>query len=124
MDQMKFETKEEAAAYLSAMIDGEGCVEFRKMNTAKNAWRHRVRINNTSPGIIEAVESASLALDVPYTKHVTHGTNKPGWEINYPGPSIVKLSKVVRLADEGKAERLTLCVQYVKQGGRYRHLFE
>lgn len=104
-------TPETAAAYLSAMIDGEGCVEFKRRPNSKG-WRRRVRITNTSPGIVAAVREACGVLDVHYTMHERTGTNKPAWEFNFPGSSIPLLAEVLTLADEGKRERLAQAAGY------------
>ena len=111
MDHMDF-TYEQAAAYLAAMIDGEGCVEYGPLPNAKKSWRRRVRITNTSPGIISAIEDACRVLDLHYTKHERAGTRKQAWEINFPGPSITRMAEILRLADDGKRERLRAAASY------------
>ena len=66
---MEFLNKDVAAGYLAAMIDGEGCVEFKPLPGAKSSWRRRVRITNTSEGILSATQKACDMLEISYTMH-------------------------------------------------------
>lgn len=114
MALMEFESTDMARGYLSAMIDGEGSVEFTPNYGGVKGWRRRVRICNTSPSIIESVESANRLLGLHYTKSSKGKTvsSKEIWEISYPGKSLPLLASLVSLGDEGKKEKLEAAARY------------
>lgn len=96
-----------AAGYLSAMIDGEGCVSFGTLPSG--ALRRSVRIANTEQSIVDACFEACKVLDIPVSVH--GGKNqrpheKPVWTIYIGGPALAKLASVVDLKIEEKKKKL------------------
>jgi hypothetical protein len=92
------------------MVDGEGSVDFYRR--PGKSWRRRVRITNTSPGIVRAVSEACECLGVHYTLHARAGTKKPAWEFNFPGCEMPKLAELLELGDERKADSLRRSASY------------
>jgi hypothetical protein len=66
-------TAEQAAAYLAAMIDGEGWI-----GEPKNKRNRGVRIANTDPALISAIIECCMVLDLHYTVTRAAGA-KPHW---------------------------------------------
>jgi hypothetical protein len=73
----------EAAAYLAAMIDGEGSVDF----LAGPAARRAVYVFNTDPDIIAAVIECCAALGIRHTFRADTSTarRKQGWKVGIYG---------------------------------------
>lgn len=55
-------TREQAGAYLAAMIDGEGWV-----GEPKGVQNRAIRITNCDPVLIEAIQECCVILDIHYT---------------------------------------------------------
>lgn len=105
--------EEQAKAYLSAMIDGEGCVSPRDF---------RVRIGNTEMSIVEAIEECCDILGIEYKRHEngprpgSFGT-KTVYEILISRRyNLEILQKAVSLRSESKREKLDQMMDSYKPG--------
>ncbi len=64
---------DEAAAYLAAMIDGEGWI-----GEPRTVFNRAVRISNTDPDIIDAIRECCAVLGITYTVYAVDA-RKPSW---------------------------------------------
>ena len=87
-------TRKEAAAYLAAMVDGEGTVSVAKGPRPYRA----VRITNTDPDLIEATCECCRRLDITYnvqTKNEADAKRSKCWVVTITNrASIEKVAKL------------------------------
>jgi len=113
-------TQAEAAIYLAAMIDGEGCVDYRGGHSLR-----RILISNTESSIIDAILACCDALDLhTYVYEKTPAPpRKVSWEVNITGlRSLRRLAEVVPLRSEAKAAKLDVVLaSYVRPPSDMRY---
>lgn len=109
-------TKRDAAWYIAAMIDGEGCV-FYKPETS-GALKY-VSISNTDSDIISFSERCLRLLGISYwigTQKKSEKYKKRGWKQCYvinicKKNDFIKLEKLVPLACSRKLKKLRLIIK-------------
>jgi hypothetical protein len=83
-------SKEQAAAYVAAFVDGEGCVYFIK-KILSNGHHHQARvitITNTDPSLIEAVKACFDILGIEYST-----SDRPGQTENRKHRYVIDIRK-------------------------------
>jgi hypothetical protein len=98
---------EQAVAYLSALIDGEGSV-------TKTGGRSSlcVQIANTEPSIIRAAETCLSKLAMPFTTHShKNPPDKPHWKPHWivfvhGRENLIRLGELLVLQSEAKQARM------------------
>lgn len=110
-----FASDDEAAGYLAAMIDGEGCVTWRAPTSGGTKVARRVEIYNTDTEIIAAVLAACERLGIGAHAIERHHDN-PRWKRSYivtigRRRGLERLASMVRLRAPGKREKLEQAVE-------------
>lgn len=105
-------TKTQAAAYLAAMIDGEGHVRVHQNRS--------VSVANTDPDLIEAVEECCELLGLRHStqrgSYRRSGNRKPIWEVRMVGKdTLLKIRHVVPLRATRKLAALEDAIAAYKQ---------
>lgn len=103
-----FTSDEQAAGYLAAIIDGEGCVAVRHRIPGRSIGRS-VQISNTEPSIITATVEACERLGIECRVACTERTQswKPIYRVTITGrANYQRLQERVTLRSELKAARL------------------
>ncbi len=107
-------TKDQAAWYLAAMIDGEGCIYF---NAAKR--RYSIQVTNTDVSILEAIEKSATVLGLRHGPRslvgVGTGRSMPCWNIRLLG-GMDTMRDVLRMvpiqSERKKATLLAIIASY------------
>lgn len=96
---------EQAAAYLAGMIDGEGWI-----GEPKGLHNRAIRIANTDPDLIAAIQEACDVLGVTYTTHAYKGAREnwsPGWFLDISGrENLTRVHQLVPIRSAKKWDRL------------------
>jgi beta-phosphoglucomutase-like phosphatase (HAD superfamily) len=101
-------TAKDAAPYLAAMIDGEGCVRFNA-----EAHRRSVFISNTDPALIEACEQCCRLLGITYHvrwREPSHGKKKRYAHLTITGRANFETLLTLPIMAPAKRERLEAAV--------------
>lgn len=114
-----FQNRELAAAYLGGLIDGEGCVYFRRQGTS--AVR-AVTIVNTDKSIVHACQRAYDALGIYYTvgslncrARKDQGL-KPGWRIRvHAQRGFLSIYREIPIQSEAKQRKLKQVLKSFKR---------
>lgn len=112
-DGSRFRSTGEAAAYLAAMIDGEGHVDC----AIRDGYLRRVvTIVNTEIELIEACEDALDVLGVRHARHtwtMTTGRRRQAWRVYIGEPSnLRRLAAVVKLQSPRKRDALARAAEH------------
>jgi len=108
-------TKDTAAAYLAAMIDGEGTVGYQ--SDGRHSIRRHVSIANTENSIIEACKKAAETLGIPYTvtvKKPQNPTHKECWNVNFDSREAFTMLNTLPLGSQLKKARIERLVKSYK----------
>jgi hypothetical protein len=101
-------TPDQAVVYLAAIIDGEGCVDYRPGRSVR-----RILIANTEMSIIDAIMASCAAIGVTafaYAKK-PNPPRKQSWEVNITGQRNLRvIADRVPLQSRLKADRLTVLI--------------
>lgn len=75
-------TKEQAAAYLAAMIDGEGCIYYRrvKLPDGHNQQARVITFTNTDRELVDAVVHCMSLLGIEHSKVTTSQREDKGYK--------------------------------------------
>jgi hypothetical protein len=121
-------TNTQAAAYLAAMIDGEGWI-----GSPKNKQNRAIRISNTDPDLISAIREVCDRLGITYTvQHINARKEgwSAGWWVDITGrANMIRVRDEVPLRSSKKRARLdAIITSYVDRppldGGDLRRLYE
>lgn len=100
-------TRGEAAAYLAAMIDGEGHISTDKEGRVKG-----IGITNTDIDILDAIENSCSILNIKTTRSIKSFSplqTKPGYVINiYGRENLERVAELVPIQSKVKKKKLEL----------------
>lgn len=120
-----FRSNDEAAGWLGAFIDGEGCVYFGtgvNERTGKRWTHRRVVVTVTDPELIDAMAAACDLLGIRYSCSDRPGqdpTRKHRWTCEITaGHALRRFAAVVTLRHPGKVEKLAVCLASFQHAGR------
>lgn len=108
-----------AAIWLSALIDGEGCVWVGQLKNgpSKGETRRTITIGMTDCEIVDFACACLVTLGVRFSRHFKKetSTRKAVYTVSVSAlPGIKRLSEVLTLIHDGKKRRLILAVESFK----------
>jgi hypothetical protein len=105
-------TDAEAAAYLAALVDGEGCISFSLLKSGASAGdvRRVIVIGMTDKPIIDLAAALYDRFGIRYTRHDRQpkGNRKHVWVISIQARAgIERFAEIVPIQHPAKREKLT-----------------
>ena len=123
----RFRSDDEAAGYLAAAIDADGCVYFGRGENAKTGkkWtQRRVIFTVTDPELVDTVADACDRFDIGYHRSDRpNSSGNPAHKHTYTleitaGHALRRFDEVVILRHPGKREKLQECLDSFQMKGR------